>query len=449
MTFTHALATNNYGPAKFIVATSAANGTHTTLATAMAAASAGDTIFLRDSVTENVTITPGVNITAWAGASANTPSITGTLTMTAAGTSTISGLTLITNSAAIIAVTGSAASILNVNNCYLNCSNNTGITFSSSNAAATISIANCSGDLGTTGIGLYSSSSAGSLLIRYTKMTNTGASTTASSNSAGSVTIMNCIMTIAFSTSSTGIIVIDNSQIDTSAINTICLTTAGSGSANNSYSTYYASGSASAISIGVGTTLGVGQVNVVSTNTNAVTGAGTLVNGGISFTGSSSLINTSTQTAKNFDVGGISFDGGNNTLNVFTQGTFTPNMAGSSTAGAPTYSFQVGRYQKVGRIVSIYFTLAWTAAGGATGNITCSNLPFTVLNLTNYQIFIPITLGTAVSTLAIGAGTIPGIAIATNTTVGTLNLFNNLSGSNSGLAVTTIGSYVVNTQFEV
>src|SRR6187549_2813926 len=102
MSFTHALSTNNYGPRKFIVATSAANGTHTTLASAMSAASAGDTIFLRDSVTENVTITPGVNIVGPVNqGTLNVPTITGTLTMTGAGTSTVSNVILTTNSANI------------------------------------------------------------------------------------------------------------------------------------------------------------------------------------------------------------------------------------------------------------------------------------------------------------------------------------------------------------
>ena len=94
MGFTHALSTNNYGPSKFVVATSAANGTHTTLASAMSDASAGDTIFIRDSVTENVTITPGVNIASYYGSADDSPAITGTLTMTGAGTSFLSGLRL-------------------------------------------------------------------------------------------------------------------------------------------------------------------------------------------------------------------------------------------------------------------------------------------------------------------------------------------------------------------
>jgi pectin methylesterase-like acyl-CoA thioesterase len=65
MTFTHALSTNNYGPAKFIVSSSAANGTHTTIAAALTSASTGDTIFIRPGTyTENLTLKAGVNLTA-------------------------------------------------------------------------------------------------------------------------------------------------------------------------------------------------------------------------------------------------------------------------------------------------------------------------------------------------------------------------------------------------
>lgn len=295
MATTAALATNNYGPAKFIVATSAANGTHTTLTTAMAAASSGDTIFLRDSVTENVTITPGVNITAWSSGSLNTPSITGTLTMTGAGTSTLSGLELITNSAAIIAVTGSAASILNVRDCYLNCSNNTGITYSSSSSSSALNIFNCSGDLGTTGIALFSDSSAGNLRIQNAYITNTGGSTTASTVSgSGDFTLENSTIAFPITTSSTSTLNMLATAINTATQNVICLTVGSSG-VSGVRMCAFASGSASAISIGTGATLGLIICEVNSTNTNAITGVGSVSYSGLSLPGSK-LINTTTQT---------------------------------------------------------------------------------------------------------------------------------------------------------
>jgi hypothetical protein len=298
MTFTHALATNNYGAAKFIVATSAANGTHTTLASAMAAASSGDTIFLRDSVTENVTITPGVNITAWDGGTLNTPSITGTLTMTGAGTSNISGLRLVTNSAAAIAVTGSAASILNIDNCFLSFTNNTGISFTSSSASAQITLNYCNGNLGTTGIAIYSSSSAGSLSIGFTNFTNTGGSTTASTNSAGQVGFNYSGIFSPVSVSSAASLIFNGGFINTITQNATCITSTGTSQVASHVSASLGSGSASAISVGAGTVFNnYAIMEIFSSNTNAITGAGIFQYGSVVYNGSSSTNNVTTQTA--------------------------------------------------------------------------------------------------------------------------------------------------------
>jgi len=379
MALTHALSTNNYGPAAKIVATSAANGTHTTLASALADSSVGETVFLRDSVTENVTLPAGVNIACWQGGSLNTPTITGTLTMTTAGTCNISGIALQTNSAALLAVTGSAASIVNLHNCYLNCTNNTGITFSSSSASAQVNLYNCDSDLGTTGIAYFSHSSAGSMVIKNFSFFNSGGSSTASTCSSGILIISQGGFLAPITVSGTGAITLEYVNLASSSLNTTMLTAGGSGSQLARF-TRFGSGTASAVSISQTLTMDLCEVN--STNTNAVTGAGTLVNGGISFTNSSSLINTTTQTARNFDVGGISFDGGTNILNVYTEGTFTPTLTGASVAGTTTYTAQNGYYTKIGNVVFVYATIVITAATG-TGDLLFGALPFTVKNDTN------------------------------------------------------------------
>lgn len=295
MALTHALSTNNYGNPKFIVATSAANGTHITLASAMADAVSGDTIALRNSVTENVTITPGVNIISLCGGGTlNVPSITGTLTMTGAGTSTISGLRLVTNSAALIAVTGSAASILNVLDCYLNCSNNTGITFSTSSSSAILNIKDCKGDLGTTGIALFSHSSAGKMEITYSNFTNSGSSTTASTCSAGIINMLYTFLNSPVTTSSTSAFTWDYIAIDCAVLNTTAATLGGSGLHAARYSRFNG-GSASAVSCGSATPA-LEFCTIQSTNTNAITGAGTIISNLLAFEASSSTINTTTQT---------------------------------------------------------------------------------------------------------------------------------------------------------
>jgi hypothetical protein len=289
MPFTNS--TNNFGPTKWSVNSQAGLGTHTTLATAMTAASSGDTIILETSVTENVTITPGVNIVGLASGSANLPSITGTLTMTGAGTSTISGLELITNSAAIIAITGSAASILNVNNCYLNFTNNTGITFSTSGATAALNIYKCTGDIGTTGIGIFTSTATATITFEYTQITNSGGSTTQSSTSAGAIFFIYSDLNSPFVSTSTGGITA-NYTFFGAGNNATSLTLGGSG-AHNFFLCKINGGTSSAISIGA--TASFYECTIMSSNTNAITGAGTINYSGIAFSGSSVKINTTTQ----------------------------------------------------------------------------------------------------------------------------------------------------------
>ncbi len=380
MTFSHSLSTNNYGPAKFIVATSAAEGTHTTLAAALTAASSGDTIYLRDSVTENPTLKAGVNICAWqTDASLNATGkvkIIGKSTMTTAGTVNISGIELKTNSDFYLAVTGSADSVVNLNNCFLNASNNTGISYTSSGTGSKIVAFNCYGDVGTTGIAPFACSGSGSITYNQCVIGNSGGASTACTVSAGTIGLSNTLFSSPITTSGTGGINDFYSIIDTQATNSTSLTHGGSGTANVCVYAEFLSGSATAVSIGA--TLVMGNCIVNSTNTNAVSGAGTLFNGGITFTNTSSKINTSSQTARNLDIGGISFDGGTNVLNAYSTSTWTPTIIPSGTAFTSiTYAAQSGTWTKIGNMVVVQAYVAASAVtiGPATGDLNFP-LPF-------------------------------------------------------------------------
>lgn len=299
MTFTHALATNNYGTAKFIVSSSAANGTHTTIASALTAASSGDTIFIRDgSYTEDLTLKAGVNLAAFSGGE-DTPNVTiiGNATFTAAGTVAISNIRLQTNGAAFLTVSGSAASVVDLLNCYVNCTNATGISHSSSSSSSIITLLNCNGDIGTTGISLIASTSAGSVRLRYTRITNSGNSVTASTTTAGGISINTCVLSLVFTSSSTGSIDVQFSQLASS--NTTIFTFNGTTAADQVENSVMNSGTASAISIGAGATGSVRNCRITSTNTNAITGAGTLVSANNIFP-NSVAVNTTTQTPNSF-----------------------------------------------------------------------------------------------------------------------------------------------------
>lgn len=76
---------------------------------------------------------------------------------------------------------------------------------------------------------------------------------------------------------------------------------------------------------------------------------------------------------------------GANTLDDYEEGTWTPTLAGSTTAGTQTYSVQIGRYVKIGRMVHAIFSITLTAKDGTTaGDAQINGAPFTAENVTNF-----------------------------------------------------------------
>jgi hypothetical protein len=65
----------------------------------------------------------------------------------------------------------------------------------------------------------------------------------------------------------------------------------------------------------------------------------------------------------------------------YEEGTFTPVVAGSTSAGTATYALQVGNYTKIGRQVNIEVALSWSSGTG-TGNLRITGLPYTSSNNT-------------------------------------------------------------------
>lgn len=376
------VSTNTFGCAKWIVSSDATQGTHTTIASALTSASSGDTIFIRPGTyTENLTLKVGVNLTAFGSDSSLSGSsaviISGNATLSTAGSVTISGIQLQTNSAAFLTVSGSVASIVNLKNCYLNCSNATGISFSSSSASSQINIFDCYGNIGTTGISLYSSSSAGLLYMNNCNITNTGAATTASSNSAGAVLHYLGRYQFPLSCTSTGQFSARYTNIDTSSTNTTSLTLNGTGTgivgigSGITFSSAI-SGTASSVSVGTGVTGYVYHSECNSTNTNVITGAGTVTVTGLILNASGKLTNPTTQ------LGGAAIG--------LTQGTApSAGYIGEQISSAATTVAMSNGIAKT--ITSISLTPGiWDistifSANGSTANITdCSAGPSTVNN---------------------------------------------------------------------
>lgn len=395
------ISTNTFGTAKWIVSPTASDGTHTTIGAALTSASSGDTIFIRPGTyTENLTLKAGVNLAAY-DADALTPNviIVGKATFSGTGVVSISGIQLKTNSDFCLVFSGSSASTVYLKNCYINANNNTAISYTTSNTSSRLQLFNCWGDIGTTGIGYWSSSSTGALSLIGCIFNNAGASSTASTNSAGAVSIFESTMGSPVSTSSTGQVNGFGSTIDTSATNATCFTSAGS-STNTFQQCGFSSGTASAISIGTGTSVALANCSINSTNTNAITGAGTLNYGTISFLGSSKTINTTTQTNAN-------------------GGTFTPALKFGGGSTGLTYSAQNGTYSRIGSLVQFEITLVLSAKGSSTGNATITGMPFAAINSPTFPLYIAVGVTAP-------AGTTYNIAQITSTT---LSLFGIVGGS--------------------
>jgi hypothetical protein len=66
-----------------------------------------------------------------------------------------------------------------------------------------------------------------------------------------------------------------------------------------------------------------------------------------------------------------------NTLDDYEEGTWTPTVAGTTTAGSNSYSIQFGKYTKIGRTVRASFDVQLSALDGAMDGIVEVSLPFT------------------------------------------------------------------------
>jgi hypothetical protein len=294
---------NKFGVAKWIVDPVLGLGTHTTISAAYTSAVAGDTIFVRDGTyIEDPTVKPGVNLTAFNG-DQQTPNVivVGKFTMTGIGTSSISNIRLQTNSDFFVSVSGSSASILNLNNCYLNCTNNTGISYSSSSSSSRLILHNCQGNLANTGIAYFTHTSTGTLGLDYCLLDNAAGSTT-SNIASGPMFLRQTIMLCPLTTSNGCILTAEYSTIENPGTNTTSLTHNSTSPNSSCIYTFFSSGTASGISLGAGSTLILSNCNVSSSNTNAITesGASTLIYNPISFPGLSSNVNVTTQTIRNF-----------------------------------------------------------------------------------------------------------------------------------------------------
>jgi len=69
--------------------------------------------------------------------------------------------------------------------------------------------------------------------------------------------------------------------------------------------------------------------------------------------------------------------GSANKLDDYEEGTFTPTIIGSGTNPTVAYGTRIGKYTKVGNLVTVYISMHTTSFSGGSGNLLIDALPFT------------------------------------------------------------------------
>lgn len=360
-------ADNLYGTSTFIVDSSAAKGSHTTITSAIASASSGDTIFVRPGTfTEDFTVDKSLNFIAYDAINRYatiSATITGKITISTAINVGFTGFQFTTNSDNSFNVTGNGATV-NISNCYFNTTNANSIN-ATGNSSTNILLENCSGSFASTRT-LFITTNA-LIWIKNSYLKDVAGTLAASTSSAGIVTLINSSIVFPLSVTSTGSIQAEYTVFgpQTNVLNQTWITTAGTGVSYLNNCEFY-SGTSTAVSIGSGTTVNLIQGIVNSSNTNAIDGAGTSTIDAVSFVGTSIKNNVTTQ----------------NYAQLGAYGTWTPTLIGGSTAGSTTYTTQVGQYHRIGNLVWLQGTISISAATG-TGDAKIGGFPFTVKNVSS------------------------------------------------------------------
>ncbi len=443
------ISTNTFTSAKWIVSSDATQGTHTTVAGALSSASSGDTIFIRPGTyTEDITLKAGVNLSAYEcdegyqNKSGNV-NIVGTVSASYNGVVNISGIGFTTNSNFLLNVTGSNASNLNFYNCSFYASNNNSITVNA--ASFVIVFFQCS---------LYAASTykiftitTGAVVCRGCLIASVDATT--NTIAAGSVQFFNSTLSTFWTTSSTAILNCYNSKWNDNSLNSTLLTTAGSG-INEIFNSSLYSGSASTISIGSGTQVYIANSSCSSSNTNVLTGAGTVNLNEVSYNGSSSGNNVTTKTSFANQMGSLSLltpltvaNGGSGqssltAYEIITAGTTTTGAVQQVTDNAANQVLQSGGGSALPTFTGYprVSGLGVGASAGSTAGITFDGSNF----LTNY-----VQAGSWTPGISFGGGT-TGITYTTQsgsyTRIGnvvfyTFNITLSSKGSSTGIAAVT------------
>ena len=157
-------------------------------------------------------------------------------------------------------------------------------------------------------------------------------------------------------------------------IGNIAQTFSGNSVFSNSNGSFGTSTGTGTINVASGATLS-GNTKTVNIGTGGVAGSTTTMTLGPAAGSGTITFNQPPVSATGYKIG-TTLSSDVNTLDYYQEGSFTPAVAGTTTAGAGTYTTQSGSYTRIGNMVAFKLALVYTAHTG-TGNTIITGLPFT------------------------------------------------------------------------
>jgi len=133
-------------------------------------------------------------------------------------------------------------------------------------------------------------------------------------------------------------------------------------------------------------------------------------------------------------------------LNWYEEGTFTPTLSGSTGDPTSTYTAQVGKYTRVGNLVTIYIQLFTSSYTGGSGTLQIKALPFAATNGARFNInTVRITFGVAATQICAAVDGASTTIYFDESNSGLSDTTLALSAWNSGASagMTIFGSYTI------
>ena len=147
----------------------------------------------------------------------------------------------------------------------------------------------------------------------------------------------------------------------------------------------------------------VGAYSATTTTQNSEVRMLVAVNGNLTsvatFTNAGNMAMSQTDKGIDFSVNSAAAGVTSEILNDYEEGTWSPTVTYGGDSSGQTYAAQVGRYVKIGSLVTAYGYVQIATSTTATGVLAMSNLPFTIGNVTNLNAICTAYLDNAASAI--------------------------------------------------